>query len=137
MAHKVLTNQFLTINAVDLSVHVKSCTLTYEAEQVDDSCMGGTGTRAFLGGLKNWSIEVEFANDWAAAQVDATLFGILGTVVAVEVRPDAGARSATNPGYTGNGLVARYSPMTGGAVGTEALATVSIVPAGALSRQTA
>ena len=54
----------------------------------------------------------------------------IGTAVAVEVRPDSGSRSATNPGYNATMLVAEYNPV-GNAVGELATATARFVPGGA------
>ena len=65
MATLVYTNAYLMINGVDLSDHVKSLNLTYEAEMLDDTVMGTTGTRSNKPGLKNWSLEVEFLQDYA------------------------------------------------------------------------
>jgi hypothetical protein len=90
-----------------------------------------------LGGLKDWSASIDFAQDYAAAQVDATMFPLVGSTFAVEIRPTSGARSATNPAYTGTGILESYQPI-GGSVGDEATTTVSIQGANgsALQRQT-
>ncbi|MGH7536938.1 MAG: radical SAM protein [Gemmatimonadales bacterium] len=135
MAHNVMTLEFVLIATVDLSAHVQEAGLTYEAEAIDQSTMG-VGTRAMIGGLKNWSCEATFAQDFAAAQVDVTLFPLVGTIVAVEFRPTNAARSTTNPAYTGNALVTKYNPLTG-RVGELMTCAVSLVAAGALSRLTA
>ena len=67
--------------------------------------------------------------------MDATLFALVGqaAVVALVIRPDAGAKSATNPEYTGNALLASYSPI-GGSVGDVAAAPVTFVGTGDLAR---
>lgn len=137
MAKLVLTNAYVLLNAVDLSDHVKSVTVNYTADEVDATTMS-LGSRARLGGLKDWSIDVTFAQDYALSSVDATLFPLVGTTFAVEVRPTNGARSTTNPAYTGTGLLSSYTPM-GQAVGALNEATVKISGANgtALARQTA
>ena len=136
MASKVLTNAFVLINAVDLSDHVKSVTLNYSVEVQDKTAMTQF-SRARLGGLKDWTLDIEFYQDYAAAKVDATIQPIVGTQVAVEVRSDTGARSTTNPGYTGNGLIDSYQPVAG-QVGQMQMSAVKISCADgvALARQT-
>jgi hypothetical protein len=135
MAHFVFTDGYVSINAVVLSAHVKSVTLDYSAELQDDTSMGDT-TRERKGGLKDWSVGVEFFQDFAASQVDATLFALVGTTFTVEVRPTSGARSATNPGYSGTGILESYQPI-GSEIGAMAMAPVTIQAAGVLSRLTA
>ena len=134
MAKFVLTDASLVINSVDLSDHVTSVTLNYEAELGDDTTMGND-TRTNLGGLKNWSIDVEFTQNFASGKVDATLWGIVGTSVAIVLKPTSGAVSTTNPSYSGNGVIGSYSPI-GNSVGDVAMAPVTIAPAGTLTRAT-
>ncbi len=135
MAEQVLTNAHLTVNGVNLSDHVRSITLRYAAELQDITAMSDT-TRARLGGLKDWSFDVEFNQDFAASNVDATLFPIVGTSVAVIIRPDAGAVSTTNPNFTGNAMIESYQPV-GGAVGDAHVSPVTFQGNGTLTRATA
>ena len=134
MAKHVLTDASLVINSVDLSDHVRSVTLSYEAELQDDTTMGDD-TRTNLGGLKNWSMDVEFTQDYASGKVDATLWGIIGTAVTVVLKPTSGAVAATNPSYSGSGVIGSYSPI-GNSVGDLAVAPVTIAAAGTLTRAT-
>lgn len=134
MAQVVLTNGHVTINAVDYSDQMKSGSLTYAAAEVDDTAMGDT-TESATGGLFNWSGEIDFIQDEASGQTGANLFAIVGTVVTIIMRPDAGAVSATNPNYTGSALITSYTPLSG-AVGELNMARLSFRSAGALSRAT-
>lgn len=135
MAILALTNAYVTVNSVDLSDHVVKVTLDTKGEPLDSTAMSSTGYRARIGGLKDWSVTVEFQQDFAAAKVDATLFPLLGSATQVEVKAVNTTRSATNPGYIGSVLVTEYSPVANG-VGE--LATVSFTwpAAGALTRST-
>jgi hypothetical protein len=135
MSTFVLTDAFILLSAVNLSASGRSLRLRVEAEQQDDTAFADT-TRSRLGGLKDWSAEVEFNQDYAASNVDVTLFPLVGTVIAVEFRPTSAARSTTNPAYTGNALVTSYEPL-GNQVGEAARARLSLVAAGALTRATA
>lgn len=115
MATLVYTDAMLTVNGIDLSDHVKSLTLNYEAEMLDDTVMGTSGTRSSKPGLKNWSLEVEFTQDFDAGSVDETLFPLIGAdsfpVTARAVK--ALGVSATNPQYSGNAVLENYSPIAG------------------------
>ncbi len=77
MATLIYSDASLVLNSIDLSDHVKSLTINYESEAQDDTAMGDT-TRSSKGGLLNWSISVEFHQDFAASEVDVTIFGIVG-----------------------------------------------------------
>lgn len=136
MAAFVSTDAFVSINGVDLSSSVRSVSLDYKAELQDDTAMGDT-TRSKLGGLKDWSLQLEFNQDFAAANVDATLFPLVGSTFTVIVRPiKATVVGTTNPNYTGTGILESYPPF-GGGVGDLATTSVSIQAAGTLTRATA
>lgn len=134
MATFVLTDAFLSVGGTDLSDHVRSITVNYEGEAVEDTNMADT-TRLFVGGLLNWSVDVEFSQDYAASKVDATLWSLVGTTAALVIRPDSGVASSTNPEFTGTGLLTNYVGI-GNTVGDLATATATFVAASALSRGT-
>lgn len=134
----VLTNAKLLVNAADLSSWVRQISIDYTAAEVESTAMGNAG-QARLAGLLDWSMDITFAQDFAAAAVDATLFPLVGAAAfAVEARPVNSARSATNPAYVGNGILPNYKPI-GQKVGALAEATVKLVGADgtALQRLTA
>lgn len=128
----VLTDANVEINAVDLSDHVQQIAIDYGADPVEDTNMGDL-THIFKGGLKNWSMDITFSQDFAASEVDATLFAAVGTQVVVAGRPTSGAISATNPEYTGTGLIQDYAPF-GNSVGELGQATLHVASAGDLDR---
>ncbi len=134
MASFAFTNAFVSVNAVDLSTFVRSVTLNVEAEDLEDTAMGDT-FRSRIGGLKDWSVDLEFNQDFAASAVDVSIFSLLGTVVAVIVKPVNAAVAVTNPQYSGNVLVSEYNPLDG-SVGDLATTSVSWPGAGALTRAT-
>lgn len=113
MAGKVLKNAYVKINNVDLSDHVTQVTIKYAAEIHDKTAMGATA-RSRIAGLKDWSADIEFNQDFTAGEVDATLWSLVGAApFVVEIRPDAGSASATNPSYTGVAVLPEYSPIDG------------------------
>ncbi len=132
MAEVVLTNAFISIGGVDLSDHVRQITLNYSAELQDITAMSDTA-RARLGGLFDWSVTLEFNQDYASNEVDVTLFTLVGTSVALIIRPDSGAKAATNPEFTGNAILESYQPV-GGTVGDAHIAPVTFSGNGALAR---
>ena len=118
MASFVLVDASVTICAaggspVDLSDHCKSVTVDYSAESPECTAMGGTGTKQRLPGLKDWKIDVEFNQDYAAANVGLTLFPLLGALVDIDVCATSEVASATNPHYIGTGILTKYNPLSG------------------------
>lgn len=134
MATFAFTDAVVTIGGTDLSDHVRSVTLNVTADELDDTAMGDT-FRSRLGGLKDWSVSLEFNSDFAASEVDATLWPLLATTATVTVKPTSGATSATNPLYSGNVLVSQVNPL-GNSVGDLATVSVTWPGAGTLSRAT-
>jgi hypothetical protein len=108
-------NVGLKIATVDLSAYVTSITLTQTFDEVETTAMGATAHQ-FAKGLEASTLQVDFLNDWAAAQVQATLQAAYGTSVTAIVIPVKGtAVSATNPTYTVSILVNNLTPVgTGG-----------------------
>lgn len=136
MAKAVLKNAYVMINTVDLSDHVRSVTLPLTVAEIEASCMGSNYV-ANLAGLKGASLDITFAQDFAATEVDATLWTVWdgGVAVALKVRADAGAISETNPEYQFNGVLTGYTPING-SVGTLHESPVSFVSDGTITRDT-
>ncbi len=135
MAQTVFTNGFCSVAANDISSSVRAMTLNYSADTQEVTAMGDD-TQINLGGLKNWSLEVELNQDFASSALDSILFPLLGTSVAIEIRPDAGAVSTSNPKFTGSGIITDYPPL-GGSVGDAETTKITIVSAASLVRATA
>lgn len=113
MAVMVCTDAYVYLNSVDLSDHVRSVTINYKAEAPESTAMGVTAKQR-LGGLLDWSLDVEFNQDYANNSVDQTLFPLIGTSVSVVVRPVKGTGvGATNPNFTGTGVLTDYDPIAG------------------------
>lgn len=134
MATFAFIDAVVTVNSVDLSDWVTSVSLSTSADELDDTAMGDT-YRSRIGGLKDWSVTVEFNQDFAASIVDATLWPLLGSTTALTLKPTSSATSATNPQYSGTVLVSQY-PVFGNAVGDKATVSVTWPGAGTLSRAT-
>jgi len=121
-----------------LSTYVKSITLNYSRAEVDSTCMGDEGI-ARMAGLRDWSMDLEFAQDYGSSAVDRVMFGALGSTAAtatVWFSPTTNAISASNPRYKGEGRVFEYTPASG-SPGDFGTATASIRCAACSSEPTA
>jgi IMP cyclohydrolase len=126
MARIVLTNAYVTINSVNLSDHIASITLTTTDDVIETTAFGSTA-RTRVGGLADNSVALEFHQDYAAGNVEATINGspsLVGTVTAVVVKPNGATTAADNPAYSFNALVSEWTPLNG-AVGELATASVT------------
>ena len=131
MAVMALINEYLSLNTVAMSDHVRQATLAMEASALDATAMGDGWTKNVYG-LKSGSMQVEFNDDTAASQVDALLWPLFGTNTAFEVRLDAGTVSATNPKYTGLVGIAQHN--VGGQLNEVARKSLTFPTSGAVTR---
>ena len=124
MAVLVLTDADITVNGVVLSDKANSVTLNYEIDSVEVTAFGSVGHK-FTGGLQNNSCDIEFMQDFAATEVEATIFPLVGTTTTVTVRGSSAVTSATNPLYTLSGtFLAAHTPVAA-AVGELAMTSLS------------
>ena len=134
MAVLVLTDASITVNSVSLSDRANSVTLNYEIDSVESTAFGSTGHK-FVGGLQNNSLDIEFMQDFAASNVEATIFSLVGTTTTVVVKPTSSATASTNPAYTLTGcFLAAHTPVAG-AVGEMAMTSLSFT-GGVLTKAT-
>lgn len=114
MAKHALTNAYLSLNTVDLSDHIRSMTVRSRKEEIDITCMGDDAM-ARIAGLDDWEIEFTFTQDYAASKVDATVYGVWygATGVAVVVKAVNTTTAATNPKWSGTGMIFDYEPISG------------------------
>ena len=135
MARIVLTNALVTVNAVDLSDYVASVTLNSSIDVVETTAFSSTAARTRIGGLADNSISLEFHQDYASGEVEATIYPLIGTVTTVTVKPVNTTTSASNPLYTASALVSEWTPLNG-AVGELATASVTWPVSGAIVKTT-
>jgi hypothetical protein len=138
MARIVLTDVKCTINGVNLSDHIASVTLNQSNDVVETTAFSSTAAKTRVGGLGDHSVTLEFNQDFAAANVEATINGttsLVGTVTTIVVSPTSTV-SATSPSYTFSALVAEWTPLNG-AVGELATASVTWPISGAITKATA
>lgn len=135
MANQVLTNAKVTLNSVDLSNHVRKINFQYTAESKDNTAMGNVA-HSSLAGLKGVSFDIEFNNDWAASNVDATIFPLVGAAAfTYSIVPVNATVTTTNPAYEGSCIVLDY-PVFSQAVGDLAVTNVKFVGTTDCTRRT-
>lgn len=136
MALMVLTASFLSINGVDRSSKTNKVELVVEVEEKDVTTFTSLGWKVLTGGLKSGSVSGGFYNDAADNDLDETMWALLGTVVAFVARLDNAAVSASNPNYSGNILINKWTPI-GGAVGDVNAVEFDFPTSGAITRAVA
>lgn len=114
MAKLVLKDCSVTVNSVDLSDHVSSVEITLSKDEIETTNFGGDG-RERIAGLKDDQITLNFQQDFATAEVDATLYPLWDneTEFPISVKPTSATVSATNPTYSGTFILLEYMPLAG------------------------
>lgn len=125
----------MNINSVDLSDDCTKLGLDISADELEDTAFGDTYRSRVGGALKDTQWSVDFNQDHASGQVDATLWAAFNTVVTVYANPVTSSSSATNPRYSQSVLISKYSPF-GNGVGELATVSCQWPGAGTLSRAT-
>jgi len=113
MAIFLQNNVGVKINSVDLSDHVTSVTLTQTFDELEVTALGDSSHK-FTKGLEASQLTLNFLNDFAATNVQATLQAAYGTTVTAVLLPVKGtAVSATNPLYTVSIIINNLTPLNG------------------------
>lgn len=136
MGKQVFTDCYVAINSVDVSDNVSKAEVDDSFEVKDMTTFGSGGAKEVAAGLEDGALALTFKNDYAAAALDATMWALRRQVVPFEVRPNAAARSTSNPSYAGNILINGWKPISG-SPGDVAEVQVNFPASGAKSRLTA
>lgn len=113
----ILKSPYLNVNSKDLSSYV--CDISFSNEVKEELSGAGAANKtgvARFGGIKDHKLTVTLNQSFVAAEVDATLRGILGTAVPIVVGQSSGTASATNTVYSFYGMIFSYDPFGGGSV---------------------
>lgn len=116
------------VNATDLTDHVRSVDIHFEYDRVDVTAMNATN-KAFLVGLPESTMTVEFYQDFASGKVDATLSPFLGSSTGATIlfQTSGTTVSTTNPKYSAVCGIFSYDPVNG-AVGEASTTSVEFRP---------
>ncbi len=136
MAKLVLTNAVVKINGTDFSSNVNQIEINVSSDEIDTTSFGSQGWRQVQGGIKQGSVTLALHNDYAAAAIDETLWGLLNTAATFVVLPNGTAVGASNPSYTFTALVNNVVPISG-SVGDLVVQSLTLPITGAVTRATA
>lgn len=136
MAVTPLTNAYIELNSVDRSDQVHSVSLPFNIEELDVTTFGDT-TMLNEPGLKSFSADLEFYNDFTDDEEDEDLFALWNnrTKFTVKIRPSATAVGAGNPSYEFTGFISSWNPVQG-SVGEIAGGSMTISNTTSLTRAT-
>ena len=136
MAKLVLTDAVVKIGGVDYSANVNQVEIAVSSNEVETTSFASSGWRTVQGGIKSGTVTLSFHNDYAAAGLDDTLWGLLNTSATVVVLPNGTAVGASNPSYTFEALVNNLTPVSG-SVGDISVQNISWPINGSVTRATA
>jgi hypothetical protein len=136
MAKIVLTDAKVTINSVILSDHINNITIDTKYDIVETTGFSSTAAKTRVAGLADNTVTLDFMQDYAASNVEATIYPLIGSTTTVVIQPASTAVSTTNPTYTFTALVSEWQPLKG-QIGSLATASVTWPITGAITKATA
>ncbi len=128
-------NGFFSIATDDISSDILELNVPESVETQDDTTMG-SNTRLVEAGLSVWEISGRFKVVFGASSTEAKFQAIAaaaGREAALVYRPDSAAKSATNPEWTGTGMLEELT-VGSGSTGDKFIGTFKFVPRGDLTR---
>jgi hypothetical protein len=138
MAKIVLVNPVITVNAVDLSDHIASVTITKSINEVTTTAFSSSSSAGVtrVGGLEDSSIALAFHQDFATgSNVEAIVYPLIGGTTAITIKPVNSTTTTTNPIYSATVLVTEWTPING-AVGDLTTADVTWPVSGVVTKST-
>jgi hypothetical protein len=102
----------VTVDSVDLSSLVSSCTINRSFDELDVTAMGDSGARA-VKGLERSSVTIDFFNDPDTNKTLQKLNSTWGTSVTVVIKQTSATVGPTNPSYTMSCLINNITPING------------------------
>jgi hypothetical protein len=118
-----------------LSDHIASVSLSTTNDVIETSAFSSTAAKTRVAGLQDNSVTLEFHQDFATSNVEATIYPLLGNTTTIVASPTSSV-SATSPSYSFTALVSEWTPLNGG-VGELATASVTWPISGAITKATA
>lgn len=135
MAKLVLTDVNVSIGGTDYSANINQVEISVSADEVETTAFG-SDWRTSTTGLKSGTFTVAFHQDYAAAAIDSSLWGLFGSAATVVVLPNGTAVGSANPSYTFTVNVNNLTPVSG-SVGDLAVSNVTWPITGEVTRATA
>lgn len=127
----------------NISTMITQVDIGLSVAQLEITNFGSGGWKQNTVGLKEGTLQLNFNQDFAAAQIDA-LFGLGGSAIPLggsgtyylDIKPTSSARSTTNPSYCFQVYNTSYQPISG-AVGALATGSLQLTITGQIARLTA
>ncbi len=107
-----LSNPNVTVGAVSLQDQCQGLVFTRTIEALESTAFG-TGSRSYVAGLENSTLQLDLYASFATSETYATLKSLVGTQVTVSWSPSATSPgTATNPTMTLTGAYLEALPYT-------------------------
>jgi len=107
-----LSNPNVTVGAVSLQDQCQGLVFTRTIEALQSTAFG-TGSRSYVAGLENSTLQLDLYASFASAETYATLKALVGTQVTVSWSPSVvSPGTATNPTMTLTGAYLEAIPYT-------------------------
>ena len=137
MARIVLTDVGVVLGGIDLSDHIASVEISQNFDEVETTAFGDGG-RTRVAGLEDSTLSLSFHQDFAAANVEATIAPLVGGTASFLLAPfgTAVGISGTAPRYSGTVLITEWTALNG-AIGELSTADVTWPVVGVVTRGTA
>jgi len=134
VAKHVLLNAVVTVNGVDLTSRARNISWNAGVSKHPAGAFGDAEDYSMPGVRQVDDIQIEFFQDYAASNVYATLKPLwaANSIFTLTAKADSGADSATNPNFTVSVFIGKM-PMINGGRGEANMATVTFVPASAMT----
>lgn len=130
MAKQIIQFEKVTVNSVDLSDHIDTLIIAEKWDDNDVSSLGATAHQHLLG-LADPTIQLDFFQDFNAAEVHATLGPLAGSNTPFPIVITTDGRfsvSSTNPQFTMQALMPSYDILNG-TIGKPSKTSVTFVNA--------
>jgi hypothetical protein len=132
MAKLVFNNPKITINSVDLTDQIAQVSLDMTFAEVETTAFGNTAVTR-VAGLGDHSFGASFHQDFAASEVEASIYPLLGTTTEVTIKAVNSTTATDNPLYTFTVLVSQWAPIAG-AVGELLTADITWPVSGGITK---
>ena len=107
-----LSTPNVTVSAISLQDQCQGLVFTRTIEALESTAFG-TGSRSYVAGLENSTLQLDLYASFAASETYATLKNLVGTQVTVSWSPSATSPgTATNPTMTLTGAYLEALPYT-------------------------
>ena len=135
MPAEVIRDAKIQIASFDFGNLARACTITYNFPTLDTTGFGDT-SKTFVFDFSEWSVSIDFFDDFTDNGLNELLFTWAGTTQAFKAAKADAVISPTNPEFRGNVLMTTV-PIFQAGVGVVAGGTLNLQGSGTLLRAVA